>query len=128
MLCFKASYLCNEFRTINPRLRAMIFELSDFLEKRFGVDGDKSTFRVTSFWRKNKPKSVHAHGRGCDFGAKQFALGDLYEIESYVNENFPYGKKGKASLIFHSKEGTLQQNPDVMKDATFHGHLQVKSL
>ena len=128
MLCFKATLLRHEFDTINPRLRAILFELSDYLERRFGVNSEKSILLITSLWRLQNKDSVHAYGRGADLAAKIFNLGNLYEILSHMNDNFPYGDDKHETLKFHSRRGYLEDDVGVMDDDDFHAHVQVIEL
>lgn len=126
MIAFKENKLITEFKRIKPRLRAILFEISFWLEERFHNDPLKSQLVITSLLRKGNEASVHFWGRGADFRVKQFDVAELWELEKYVNEHFPYGDGKHSAIVFHSKNGTIDDNLQAMGDPDFHAHLQVK--
>ena len=128
MIAFTKKRFERQFhKQIDPRLRAIIFEIDHWLEDRYGETDEKAIIYITSVIR---DKGIHSTGRAIDFDW----WGDVakknkhivIELDEYINNNFPYGKGKYKTLLAHSQNGFLDKNTEVINDKDFHIHLQVK--
>ncbi len=95
----------------SPKLRAIILEMAYYAWRYI-----EKTIVITDVIRNDKT-SVHRYGRGCDVRTHNFTDGEQLELETHLNEYFPYGNHEKPWIKTCSRH-------DV--GSGFHFHLQVK--
>lgn len=131
MIKFKEEKLKQEFERIDPRLRAMVFEMEHLVGKEFGKEImvtsiertqeeqnqiykdeiDKGYFVLVDgvkFYSQDKLKptlSLHQLNPAIaiDLRSQIYIQEEIVKIKEYVDYWFAYN--GKPSLIFHNKSG-----------------------
>jgi len=90
MILFKHPEKQREYAELRPELRKVVREIERVAWEKFGDE-----IVVTSMYRGDSSKSVHAWYRGIDIAILEHGgLEGSEWVRSYINQKYPYGKLG----------------------------------
>lgn len=96
---FKEDTGYEHFQELNPKLREIVLDLASFCSFHFNKD-----IIVTSLFRLEDKKSVHAYGRGADIRSLDFSAEEIAQIDTYLNTTYIYDPKrpNKLTCLYHN--------------------------
>jgi len=104
----------DELRSRTPRLTQMVYEAAGFVLDQFG-----SAVCVTSVYRPDNPRSVHAWWRGVDIGRNSTGLtrAQMGDLALYLNQLWVYATGGNLWACVYGELDKYRRHWD-------HCHLQ----
>lgn len=117
---FKTKRQEKEFMQLDPRLKAIVFEASNFAETLDKIITITECIRTRKEQRKiypDKPRkrSVHEFNRGADLRVWNWKEIEIKALENRINKYWPYGRKKKSCIVHNVGRGK-------------HFHIQVPHL
>jgi len=96
---FKEDTDHEHFQELNPKLRGIVLDLATYCSFHFNRD-----IMVTSLFRLENKKSVHAYGRGADIRSLDFNAEEIAQIERYLNTTYIYdpSRPNKLTCLYHN--------------------------
>lgn len=96
---FKEDTDYEHFQELNPKLRGIVLDLASFCNYHFNKD-----IMVTSLFRLEDKRSVHAYGRGADIRSLDFTAEEIVKIKRYLNTTYIYDpqRPKKVTCLYHN--------------------------